>query len=48
LTIHIASDTRPPALNGTGAEDIKARQAAAQHPLVQHAQDLFNGEIINL
>jgi DNA polymerase-3 subunit gamma/tau len=47
LTIHIASDTRPPARNGAGPEDIKARQTAFQHPLVQHARDLFNGEIIN-
>lgn len=47
LTIHVASDTRPAARNGAGPEDIKARQAAVQHPLVQHAQDLFNGEIIN-
>ncbi|MDZ7664784.1 MAG: DNA polymerase III subunit gamma/tau [Desulfotignum sp.] len=47
LTIHVASDTKPAARNGAGSEDIKARQAAVQHPLVQHAQDLFNGEIIN-
>ncbi|MCA1785555.1 MAG: DNA polymerase III subunit gamma/tau, partial [Desulfobacteraceae bacterium] len=47
LTLHIASDTKPGARNGAGSEDIKARQAAVQHPLVQHAQDLFNGEIIN-
>jgi len=47
LTIHVASDTRPAARNGAGPEDMKARQAAVQHPLVQHAQELFNGEIIN-
>ena len=48
LTIHVASDPRPPTRNGTGIDDLRARQAAVQHPLVQHAQDLFNGEIINL
>ncbi|MDT8379226.1 MAG: DNA polymerase III subunit gamma/tau [Desulfotignum sp.] len=48
LTIHVTPEARQPARTPSGSGDIRARQAAVQHPLVQRAQDLFNGEIINM
>jgi DNA polymerase-3 subunit gamma/tau len=48
LTVHVQSDPRHPARAAAAADDSRARQAAAQHPLVQHAQELFDGEIINI
>jgi DNA polymerase-3 subunit gamma/tau len=48
LTIHVKSDPRHPARAAAASEDSRARQAAIQHPLVQHAQELFDGEIINM
>jgi DNA polymerase-3 subunit gamma/tau len=47
LKIHVASRARPLALAEAKAKDAKALQAAASHPLVQTAKEIFNGEIIN-
>jgi DNA polymerase-3 subunit gamma/tau len=48
LKIHVASRARPLALAQEKAKDAKALQAAASHPLVQTAKEIFNGEIINM
>jgi DNA polymerase-3 subunit gamma/tau len=48
LKIHVASRARPLALAEAKAKDAKALQAAASHPLVQTAKEIFNGEIINM
>ncbi len=48
LKIHMTSQARLSAPAAAKSEDLKARQAAMNHPLVQSAQELFNGEIINL
>ncbi|CCK79505.1 DNA polymerase III subunit gamma/tau [Desulfobacula toluolica] len=46
LTIKIVSENKPLTENKKKKE-IKARQAAFNHPLVVEAQKMFNGEIIN-
>ena len=48
LKIHVASRARPLAMAEAKAKDAKALQAAASHPLVQTAKEIFNGEIINM
>jgi DNA polymerase III subunit gamma/tau len=48
LKIHVTSRARPLALAEAKAKDAKALQAAASHPLVQSAKEIFNGEIINM
>ncbi|MBG0778688.1 MAG: DNA polymerase III subunit gamma/tau [Desulfotignum balticum] len=48
LKIHVASRAQPLALAQEKAKDAKALQAAASHPLVQTAKEIFNGEIINM
>ncbi len=46
LTVNIVSENKPLTQNKKKNE-IKARQAAFNHPLVVEAQKMFNGEIIN-
>ncbi|MFH2090926.1 MAG: DNA polymerase III subunit gamma/tau [Pseudomonadota bacterium] len=47
LTIRIVSQNDGKIQNQQIKDEIKARQAAVNHPLVVEAQKLFNGEIIN-
>ncbi len=45
LLINILSENKK--IINTNTNDVKARQAAMNHPLVVEAQKMFNGEIIN-
>jgi len=47
LTINILSENSVLPQNNKKKNDIKAKQAAFNHPFVVEAQKLFNGEIIN-
>ncbi|MEX1300261.1 MAG: DNA polymerase III subunit gamma/tau [Desulfotignum sp.] len=47
LKIKMSSEARPTVRAQENSQDFQAVQAAARHPLVQHARDLFDGEIIN-
>ncbi len=48
LKIHVSSRTRPFARTTEKAKETRAMQTAVNHPLVQSARDIFNGEIINM
>ena len=48
LKIHVASRARPLAQAEEKAKNSKAMQAVVNHPLVQSAKEIFNGEIINM
>ncbi|MCF8092421.1 MAG: DNA polymerase III subunit gamma/tau [Desulfotignum sp.] len=47
LEIHVASEISPGSRAAPKQQEIKARHAAYNHPLVKDALHIFNGEIIN-